>query len=88
MTVYTPIRLPKEWVNSTFNIPIYVTASVTIVDDAWDVKIDVITSPGYWAFHFLPEYKQELYELIEKHCIAEYIRNNSHEIELEFDHHD
>jgi len=84
MTIQMPIRLPKEWVNSTFDINIYVHASVIIVDDSWDVKMDVITSPGYWAFHFLPEYKQDLYELVENACIKEYIRRKSEETEVEY----
>jgi hypothetical protein len=88
MTTPTVVKLPKEWVNSTFDINIYVYADVSVVDDSWDIRVDVITTPGYWCFHFLPEYKQDLYELIEKSCIREYIRNNSHQIELEFDHHD
>ena len=88
MTTPTVVKLPKEWVNSTIDINIYVYADVSVVDDSWNVRIDTITTPGYWCFHFLPEYKQDLYELIENRCICEYIRNNSHEIELEFDHHD
>lgn len=72
MTTSIFLKLPKEWFNSTIDISISVYASVTIVDDFWDVKVDVITSPGYWAFHFLPEYKQDLYELIERKCIEKY----------------
>lgn len=81
MTVHTPIKIPKKWVNSIFDIAIYVTASVNIVDDSWDVKIDVITSPGYWAFHFLPEYKQDLYELIERKCIEKYANEKLKQID-------
>jgi len=72
MTTSIFLKLPKEWFNSTIDISISVYASVNIVDDSWDVKVDVITSPGYWAFHFLPEYKQDLYELIEQKCIEKY----------------
>lgn len=66
------LKLPKEWVNSTIDISISVYATVTIVDDSWDVRVETITSPGYWCFHFLPEYKQDLYELIERKCIEKY----------------
>ena len=72
MTTSIFIKLPKEWVNSTIDISISVYATVTIVDDSWDVKVETITSPGYWCFHFLPEYKQDLYELIERRCIENY----------------
>jgi hypothetical protein len=72
MTTSIFIKLPKEWVNSTIDISISVYATVTIVDDSWDVRVETITSPGYWAFHFLPEYKQDLYELIERRCIDNY----------------
>jgi hypothetical protein len=72
MTTSIFIKLPKEWVNSTIDISISVYATVTIVDDSWDVRVETITSPGYWAFHFLPEYKQDLYELIERRCIENY----------------
>lgn len=72
MTTSIFLKLPKEWFNSTIDISISVYASVNIVDDSWDVKVDVITSPGYWAFHLLPEYKQDLYELIERKCIENY----------------
>ena len=66
-------NLPKEWVNSTHDISISVYASVNVVDDSWQVDVDVITSPGYWCFNFLPEYKQDLYELIERKCIERYV---------------
>lgn len=72
MTTSIFLKLPKEWFNSTIDISISVYAFVNIVDDSWDVKVDVITSPGYWAFHLLPEYKQDLYELIERKCIEKY----------------
>ena len=72
MTTSIFIKLPKEWVNSTHDISICVYATVTIVDDSWDVRVETITSPGYWCFHFLPEYKQDLYELIERRCIENY----------------
>ena len=72
MTTSIFLKLPKEWFNSTIDISINVYASVTIVDDSWDVNVDVITSPGYWCFNFLPEYKQEIYELIESKCIENY----------------
>jgi hypothetical protein len=72
MTTSIFIKLPKEWVNSTIDISISVYATVTIVDDSWDVRVETITSPGYWCFHFLPEYKQDLYELIERRCIENY----------------
>lgn len=67
------LNLPKEWVNSTHDISISVYASVNVVDDSWQVDVDVITSPGYWCFNFLPEYKQDLYELIERKCIEKYV---------------
>lgn len=72
MTTSIFIKLPKEWVNSTIDISISVYATVNVVDDSWDVRVETITSPGYWAFHFLPEYKQDLYELIEQKCIEKY----------------
>jgi hypothetical protein len=72
MTTSIFIKLPKEWVNSTIDISISVYATVTIVDDSWEVRVETITSPGYWCFHFLPEYKQDLYELIERRCIDNY----------------
>jgi hypothetical protein len=72
MTTSIFLKLPKEWVNSTIDISISVYATVTIVDDSWDVRVETITSPGYWCFHFLPEYKQDLYELIERRCIENY----------------
>ena len=74
MTTSIFIKLPKEWVNSTIDISISVYATVTIVDDSWDVRVETITSPGYWAFHFLPWYKQDLYELIERKCIEKYVQ--------------
>lgn len=73
MTTSIFLKLPKEWVNSTIDISISVYATVTIVDDSWEVRVETITSPGYWAFHFLPEYKQDLYELIERKCIEKYV---------------
>ena len=73
MTTSIFIKLPKEWVNSTIDISISVYATVNVVDDSWDVRVETITSPGYWAFHFLPEYKQDLYELIERKCIKKYV---------------
>ena len=73
MTTSIFLKLPKEWVNSTIDISISVYATVTIVDDSWDVRVETITSPGYWCFHFLPEYKQDLYELIERKCIEKYV---------------
>jgi hypothetical protein len=72
MTTSIFLKLPKEWVNSTIDISISVYATVNVVDDSWDVRVETITSPGYWAFHFLPEYKQDLYELIERRCIENY----------------
>lgn len=72
MTISIFLKLPKHWVNAPHDISISVYASVNAVDDSWEVKVDVITSPGYWAFHFLPEYKQDLYELIEQKCIEKY----------------
>jgi hypothetical protein len=72
MTTSIFIKLPKEWVNSTIDISISVYATVNVVDDSWDVRVQTITSPGYWCFHFLPEYKQDLYELIERRCIENY----------------
>jgi hypothetical protein len=72
MTTSIFLKLPKEWVNSTIDISISVYATVTIVDDSWEVRVETITSPGYWAFHFLPEYKQDLYELVEQKCIEKY----------------
>jgi hypothetical protein len=72
MTTSIFLKLPKEWVNSTIDISISVYATVNIVDDSWDVRVETITSPGYWCFHFLPEYKQDLYELIERRCIENY----------------
>ena len=72
MTTSIFLKLPKEWVNSTIDISISVYATVTIVDDSWEVRVETITSPGYWCFHFLPEYKQDLYELIERRCIDNY----------------
>jgi hypothetical protein len=72
MTTSIFLKLPKEWVNSTIDISISVYATVTIVDDSWEVRVETITSPGYWCFHFLPEYKQDLYELIERRCIENY----------------
>ena len=74
MTTSIFLKLPKEWVNSTIDISISVYATVTIVDDSWDVRVETITSPGYWCFHFLPEYKQDLYELIERKCIEKYVQ--------------
>ena len=73
MTTSIFIKLPKEWVNSTIDISISVYATVNVVDDSWQVDVDVITSPGYWCFNFLPEYKQDLYELIERKCIEKYV---------------
>lgn len=73
MTTSIFLKLPKEWFNSTIDISINVYASVTIVDDSWNVNVDVITLPGYWCFNFLPEYKQDLYELIERKCIKKYV---------------
>ena len=73
MTTSIFIKLPKEWVNSTIDISISVYTTVTIVDDSWDVRVETITSPGYWCFNFLPEYKQDLYELIERKCIEKYV---------------
>jgi hypothetical protein len=73
MTTSIFIKLPKEWVNSTIDISISVYATVNVVDDSWDVRVETITSPGYWCFHFLPEYKQDLYELIERKCIKKYV---------------
>ena len=73
MTTSIFIKLPKEWVNSTIDISISVYATVNVVDDSWDVRVETITSPGYWAFHFLPWYKQDLYELIERKCIEKYV---------------
>lgn len=73
MTTSIFIKLPKEWVNSTIDISISVYATVNVVDDSWDVRVETITSPGYWCFHFLPEYKQDLYELIERKCIEKYV---------------
>ena len=72
MTTSVFLNLPKEWVNSRHDISISVYASVNVVDDSWQVDIDVITSPGYWCFNFLPQYKQDLYELIERKCIEKY----------------
>lgn len=74
MTTSIFLKLPKEWVNSTIDISISVYTTVTIVDDSWDVRVETITSPGYWCFHFLPEYKQDLYELIERKCIEKYVQ--------------
>jgi hypothetical protein len=73
MTTSIFIKLPKEWVNSTIDISISVYATVNVVDDSWDVRVQTITSPGYWCFHFLPEYKQDLYELIDRKCIEKYV---------------
>lgn len=74
MTTSIFLNLPKEWFNSIIDISISVYASVTIVDDSWQVDVDVITSPGYWCFNIFPEYKQDLYELIERKCIEKYVQ--------------
>jgi hypothetical protein len=88
MATFISVRLPKEWFNSTLDINVNVTAFVTIVDDSWDVRVHTITCPGYWGFHFLPEYKQQVYELIEHTCINKYLDDKLKYSELEYDCHD
>lgn len=88
MATFISVRLPKKWFNSTLDINVNVCAFVTIVDDAWDVRIHTITCPGYWGFHFLPEYKQEVYELIEQTCISKYMDDKLKEAECEYQYND
>lgn len=88
MATFISVRLPKKWFNSTLDININVCAFVTVIDDAWDVRIHTITCPGYWGFHFLPEYKHFVYELIEQYCIRKYMEDKRLEGSPEYDHHD
>ena len=86
--VMANVNLPKEWFNASVDLLATVGAFVSIKDDTWEINVRYINFPGWYVFNLKPEFKRDLYDLVEQKCIDKYIDNKEVEKESEYDPHD
>jgi hypothetical protein len=66
------VTMPKEWFNANVDLPATAGAFVTAKDGEWEINVRYINFPGWYVFNLKPEYKRDVYALIEQKCIQKY----------------
>jgi hypothetical protein len=82
------VKIPKEWLGATIDQNAQVGAFVKIYDDTWEVNVRYVNFPGWYVFNLKPEFKRELYDMIDQACIEKYLENKQVALESEYDYHD
>ena len=66
------VTMPKEWFNANVDLPCTAGAFVTAKDGEWEINLRYINFPGWYVFNLKPEFKRDVYALVEEKCIENY----------------
>lgn len=66
------VTMPKEWFNANVDLKATAGAFVTAKDGEWEIIVRYINFPGWYVFNLKPEFKRDLYALVEEKCIKKY----------------